>query len=157
MVLLFAGALWHLSPRSRNREHDTGPPCPAKTPKNFSNPASGTKIVIRSSFVFPQIMSPRVPAQSEEHRWAIWQANLLSIVVTLDWTMHRQSQGGPVWLSFSFLHFSVELPCYLGFFSFGVNSLMLWYLSWHPAQLWHWNSELERKMREKESKSCNVR
>lgn len=72
-----AGPPQRLSPCSRNKEHDTSTRCPAKTPKNLSHPSSGTEIVIRNSFVSPQIKSPRVSAWNEQCCWAPWQMNQL--------------------------------------------------------------------------------
>lgn len=69
-----AGSLQHLFPHSVSREHDTGPRCPARTPKSASNRSSRTETVIRSSFVLPQIISPCVSAQMRSiARWSgIW-------------------------------------------------------------------------------------
>lgn len=73
----------------------------------------------------------------------LWMSSVAgAAAVVLNWTLHRQEQGGPAQLSF----LSLELPCCVGF-----NMLMLWDLFWHQAQIWHWNCDLKRKMRGQQS------
>lgn len=118
---------------------------PPKHPPKKENPSrtlhSGTEIVIRSSFVFPQqIISPRGVEGGRSGRWICRWCG--------DSGLDTIAPAEPGWSCMVVIFCGTSLLL----FFFGVDRLMLRDLSWHPAQIWHWNSELQKKMREKESK-----